>query len=268
MGPTCRESGVRPMISPAKIVLEALVLVAALVYCRELPETRNRRFVLGFTALTVILNSLFYYFAVWPFFLSSGVSRSDLQFLVIFDVLKWGVLAYFLSGFAARVADAGFGGGFALLQSERRLGSTVLIGIFAGVAAIAAGYVLSLVEYRMGFLEALPWPFMKDNPGFIKLGLWGGFRNLAGEEILARLGAQSALLYALRKTRGASILAILLSSLFFELWHNGFTELYFLNFTASCAFGWAYGVRGYESAAIAHAVADWLGIVILPRLLF
>jgi hypothetical protein len=256
------------MIDPAKLVLEAMVLVAALVYSHDLPETRSRRFVLGFTALTVVLNSLFYYFAVWPFFLSSGISKADLQVLVLFDIPKWGVLAYVLSGFAARVADAGFGGGFALLRSERGLGGAVLFGIFAGVAATAASYGLSFTEYRMGILEALPWPFMKENPGFIKLGLWGGLRNLTGEEILTRLGTQSILLYALRKNRAASVLAILMSSLFFEFWHNGLRELYFLNFAASCAFAWAYKVRGYESAAIAHAVADLLVLVILPHLLF
>jgi hypothetical protein len=256
------------MINPAKLLLEALVLGAALVYSRDLPELRSRRFVFGFTALTVVLNSLFYYFAVWPFFLSSGISKADLQVLVLFDIPKWGILAYVLSGFAIRAADAGFEGGFVLLRSEPRLRGAVLFGIFAGVAAIAAAYGLCFAEYRMGILDALPWSFIKDNPGFIKLGLWGGLRNLAGEEILTRLGAQSILLYALRKNRGASLLAILLSSLFFEFWHNGLRELYFLNFTASCAFAWAYKVRGYESAAIAHTVADVLGLVILPHLLF
>ena len=177
------------MIDPAKLALEALLLVAALVYSRDLPKTRlPLSFALGFTALTVALNTLFYYFAVWPFFLSSGVSRSDLLVLVSFDIPKWGVLAYVLSGFAIRSAEAGFGGGFALLRSQRGLGGTVLIGIFAGVVATAAGYGLSLAEYRLGYLEALPWSFIKDNPAYIKLGLWGGLRNLAGEEILTRLG--------------------------------------------------------------------------------
>lgn len=260
------------MIDPAKIALEIALLVIAFTSFRLVGAPRRQGFFLGFAALTVVLNVVFHYFAAWPLYVSygqaSGVDRSTLLALVAFDIIKWAILAYVLARLATGLADAGYGGGFALNQNESRLGGVLVTGIFAGFVATGLAYGLSYVEHQLGFLEALPWGFIKDSPVYTNLGLWGGIRNLAGEEILARLGAQSILLYALRRTRGAPLLAIVASSLFFELWHNGFKEIYFLNFAGSCAFGWAYQKRGYESAAVAHCVADWLCIVILPRLLF
>ncbi|MFH1277324.1 MAG: CPBP family glutamic-type intramembrane protease [Candidatus Eisenbacteria bacterium] len=260
------------MIDPMKITLEVLLLVAALLHFRLAAGSHCQRFLIGFTTVTVTLNLAFYYFAAWPLYVSfgqsSGLESSSLHAMVLFDVVKWGVFAYVFGRLAVGLGDAGFGGGFALLRGDPRISRVVGIGIVGAIVAIGAGYGLSLVEYRLGYLEALPWTWFSDNPVYFKLGLWGGFRNLAGEEILARLGAQSVLLYALRRTRWAPALAIVFSSFYFELWHNGFRELYFLNFAASCGFGWAYHKGGYESAAIAHCLADWLLIVVLPRLPF
>jgi hypothetical protein len=260
------------MTDPIKIALEMTLLAAAFSLFRLAADTGRRRFILTFTALTLVLNLVFYYVAAWPLYASygqtSGIGPSWLHAFVIFDVIKWGVLAYVLSRLAVGLADAGYGGGFALLRSNSRLGGAIELGIVGGVTATGVVYGLSVIEHRLGYLEALPWSFFGENPDDLNLGLWGGMRNLAGEEILARLGAQSILLYAFRKTRWAPALAIVLSSLYFELWHNGFKEIYFLNFAGSCVFGWVYQKRGYESAAIAHCVADWLALVILPRLLF
>ena len=260
------------MIDPGKILLEALLLAAALSLFRHAAGGRARRFVFGFTATALVLNLAFYYVAAWPLYVSfgqsSGLDRSSLHAMVLFDVVKWGVFAYIFGRLAAGLADAGHGGGFAILQSNPPISRVAGIGIVGAALGIGSAFGLGLVEYRLGYLEALPWTWFKDDPTYFKLGLWGGLRNLAGEEVLARLGAQSILLYALRRTAWAPFLAIVFSSLYFELWHNGFRELYFLNFAASCGFGWAYQKGGYESAAIAHCLADWLLIVILPRLLF
>ena len=69
-------------------------------------------------------------------------------------------------------------------------------------------------------------------------------------------------------TLGQFLVAIILSSLLFEFWHNGFRELYFMNFIGSCSFAWAYHKDGYESAAIGHCIADWLSLLILPRICY
>ncbi len=259
------------MLDPMKIMLEVLLLASALLIFRHAAGRHGRRFVIGFTAATLVLNLAFYYFAAWPLYVtfgqSSGFDRSSLHAMVLFDVLKWGVFAYVFGRLAVGLGDAGLGGGFALLRSNPRFSRIAGVGIVGAALAIGAVYGLGFVEYRLGYLDALPWMWFKDDPVSFKLGLWGGLRNLAGEEILARLGVQSVLLYALRRTAGAPVLAIVFSSLYFEMWHNGFRELYFLNFVGSCGFGWAYQKGGYESAAIAHCLADWLLIVILPRLL-
>ena len=259
------------MIDPMKIMLEVVLLAAVLRCFRFAVGDRRRRFMIGFAGVTLALNLVFYYVAAWPLYVSygesSGVEPSNLHAMVLFDVIKWGVFAYVFGRVAVGLAEAGHGGSFALLRSDFRLGRVVGIGIVGALAAIGLVYILAIVGYRQGYFDAMPWNWFGDDPVNIKLGLWGGLRNLAGEEILSRLGAQSVLLYFLRRTGRAPVLAVVFSSLFFELWHNGFRELYFLNFTASCAFGWAYHKGGYESAAIAHCLADWLLIVILPRLI-
>ena len=260
------------MISPIKIALEAVLVVVALGMLRKFSLSSSRRFFLIFASVTFVLNMIFYYVAAWPLYVSygdsSGLGRGALHSLIIFDVAKWCVFAFVLSRLSDAIAQKGSAGGFALLRPKARIGSTIGIGVLSGIIAAAAVYCLSIIEHRCGCLEEMPWRFFADNPVYQGLGFWGGIRNLAGEEILARLGAQSILLYLFRKTRGAPFLAIILSSLFFEVWHNGFRELYFMNFIGSCVLGWAYHIRGYESAAIGHCVADWVSILILPRLLF
>jgi hypothetical protein len=258
------------VVTPAKIGLEVVLLAAAVGLFGLKPDPANRRFLLWFTGLAVVLNAAFYYVAVGPFFpphaQSSGMGASGLGTFVLFDVVKWGVLAYVLGNAALAVSSRTGRGGFALGHNAGRLSSAAVVGCFAGVAATAAAYGLSIVEHRTGILEALPWPFMKDNPAFARLAFWGGLHNLAGEEILTRLGAQSLLMHVLRGKRLMPFAAILLSSLYFEFWHNGLRDMYLLNFAASCVFGVAYHLRRYESAAIAHCSADWLGLLVLPRL--
>lgn len=260
------------MISPPKLVLEAVVLVAGMALFRFSHDRRKQRFALIFAACTVALNLLFDYAAAWPLYRAygqaAGIGRAGLHALVGFDVFKWGVLAYFLSQMAAGWGDSSAAGGFAALRPNIRLRDVISTGVLAGIAAAGLAYTLSLLALRLGFIQALPWSFFKQNPLYLGLGFWGGLRNLFGEEILARLGAQTILLRLLRKIRGGPILAVILSALYFEFWHNGFKEIYFMNFAVSCAFAWAYHKRGYESAALAHCTADWLMLVILPRVLF
>ena len=102
----------------------------------------------------------------------------------------------------------------------------------------------------------------------VRLAVGAGLRNLVGEEVFARLGAQSIALYLFQRLRGGKGLAIVASSLYFEIWHNPFEMPQFLNFAASCVLGWVYHKHGYEVAAVGHCVADWLTLGVLPSLLF
>lgn len=71
------------MFNPAKIALEIALLVATFAIFRLAAGTRRRRFILGFTAVTVVLNLAFYYLAAWPLYVSygqaSGLDRSALH---------------------------------------------------------------------------------------------------------------------------------------------------------------------------------------------
>ena len=260
------------MISPSKIFLELVLLAVVMVLLRKRGRSSRSTFVLWFAGLALVLNVLFYYLAAWPLYSSfgqsQGITDATLHLLVWFDIVKWVVLAYFLSRFVVKVPEQTQPGGFLLLRQRRHGWTIVVAGILGGLLTTILIYSLSYAEYYLGFLEAMPWSYIKENDLYCQLGLWGGLRNLAGEEILTRLGAQSVLLYLLAKYRLAPFFAILLSSLYFEFWHNGFRELYFLNFSASLVFGWIYQKFGYESAATSHCVADWMGLVVIPRVMF
>jgi len=260
------------MISPAKIFLELILLVAVIVLLRNQGKSQHRSFVLWFAGITFALNILFYYLAAWPLYSSFGQSQglpsSTLHSMMWFDIVKWGVLAYFCAKFVLNVRPQDQGGGFLFISRKKPLWTVPVVGIVGGVTTTLLIYSLSYAEQYLGHLEALPWPYFKESDVYFKLAIWGGVRNLAGEEILTRLGVQSVLLYVLSKHKFSAIWAILLSSVYFELWHNGFRELYFLNFSASLVFGMIYQKFGYESAATSHCVADWLGLVLIPRLLY
>jgi biotin transporter BioY len=260
------------MISPSKIFLELLLLVAVIVLLRKRQKSLSQMFVLLFALITFVLNVIFYYLGAWPLYVSYGQSErlpySMLHFLVWFDIIKWVALAYFFARFTIEVPDKAQSGGFLILRQPQKWWMIIVVGIVGGLLTTILFYLTSYAEHYVGFLDVVPWPYLKDNDLYLKLGLWGGLRNLAGEEILTRLGVQSVLLYLFAKYKWAPVAAILLSSLYFEFWHNGFHDLNFLNFTASLGFGFLYQKFGYETAALSHSVSDWLGLVIFPRVFF
>ena len=266
------QGGTEAMISPSKIILEALLLVVVIVMVLRQGKSTYHWFVLIFTGITIVLNIVFYYLGAWSLYLSYGESEklqiSSLHFLVWFDIIKWALLAYFISRFVVVAQDERPLPGFELLRSGHKPWVMLGAGVVGGLLTTTLCYLVSYAEHYAGFLDVVPWPYLKDNDLYLKLGLWGGLRNLAGEEILTRLGVQTVLLYLLVKYKWAPIVAILVSSLYFEFWHNGFRDLMFLNFTASVGFGIIYQKFGYESAAISHGVSDCLALVIVPRVLF
>jgi CAAX prenyl protease-like protein len=256
------------MLNPGQFVLELILIVSALVLSRSLDGRPHRRFVFAFAALAAIVNCAFYYLAVGPLYLARGFDRSVLVGSVTFETIRWGVLAFVLSRLATRLQDIGVTSGFALRPARERVGRVVGLGIAFGVLATVMMYSLSVVEYNVGFLDTLPWPGANGESLDVRLAVGAGLRNLVGEEIFARLGAQSIALYFCRRLRSGAALAIIASSLYFEIWHNPFETPQFLNFAASCVLGWAYHKHGYEVAAVGHCVADWLALGVLPLLLF
>lgn len=261
------------MIRPGQLMLEAVLLVSALLLTSRIGFARHRLpFVLGFTALAVVLNLLQDYFGAWDMYIgyaeATGLRRIGMHGLILFDGAKWGVMAFVFSRLAIAVADAGCGGGFALLQGNFQMGRVLSIAVLTAIMATLTIYALSFMEYRWGYLPALPWPLHSEHTLPIPIRFWGGLRNLTGEEIVTRLGAQSILLYLFRGRRYGAVLSVVFSSVYFELWHNGFQRIYFLNFIASCFLGWAYQKGRYECAAIAHCFADWLAFLVFPFLLF
>jgi hypothetical protein len=256
------------LLDLGQLVCELVLIVAALVVSHFVPKAKHRHFAIGFAALAAIVNYLFYRIAVVPIYRANGFSQAAISFSVAWQTIRWGVLAFVMGMVAVRLEESGVTSGFALLRSPSRLPQALAFGLAAGAVAAVAMYGLSFVEHRFRDFGALPWPIANGQPVDVRFAIAGGLRNLVGEEIFARLGAQSVVLYFLRRSRRGAVIAVIVSSLCFEIWHNPIKFPQFLNFTGSCFFGWAYHKYGYESAAVAHCVADWLVLAILPLLLF
>ena len=226
-----------------------------------------------FTGITILLNIVFYYLAAFSLYQDYGhsVGQSDFQvhLLIWFDILKWGVLAYIFVRYAVALQESDILFSFQVLSPSRpSLFHILSWGVSGGIVVTAITYGLTFIAIQMGIFEEAPWSYFANSDSYKSLGLWGGVRNLFGEEILSRLGAQLLVMYIFRKHRFQVLLAIIISSLFFEFWHHGFKELFFLNFSASIVFASVYYYKGYEAAAISHCTADWFVIVLIPRLFF
>jgi hypothetical protein len=255
------------VISGPKIFLEMILLIGVIIVLyKEGWKIANVKLLYIITSVSIVFNILFYIFAAWPLYVSygkqTGVANQTLYCMVIFDILKWFLLIYFITRFALKVENKINGGGFAITKNIRTLIKIIPIGIITGMAMSLIVYGIMYLSFRDEFIQRLIE--MGKNDLYLKLGLWGGVRNLVGEEVLTRLGVQTLILYFVRKKYTGVILSVLLSSLFFEFWHNGFQDIYFFNFTGSFIFALVYYKYGYESAAIGHCVADWIMLCLFP----
>ena len=128
------------------------------------------------------------------------------------------------------------------------------MGITGGL--IGAGLItVYSVAYGHRFFPEQPLPLMAFGTGF---------SNLAREEVLFRLGAQTIIMKAFKEHRSGTILAAAGSAVLFEMWHNPVEALNGLNFLISLVFAMLYHRWGYEAAAIAHALGDLAAFWALP----
>ena len=216
--------------------------MAALVVSHLVPKTRHRLLAIAVALLAAAANYVFYRVAVVPMYRANGFSQAAIAFSLTWQTIRWGVLALVMCRLTVRLQESGATSGFVILRSPSRLPHALAFGVAAGAVAAAAMYALSFVEHRVGFLSALPWPIANGQPVDVRFAIGGGLRNLVGEEIFARLGAQSIAFYFLRRFRRGAVLAVFVSSLAFEIWHNPLKIPQFLNFTGSCFFGHRPGV--------------------------
>ena len=199
---------------------------------------------------------------------SQEIGPAALYGFLVFRTVEWALMVNVFTRLAlVLVRQHDLPGGFAHLRPGWRLSRTVLLGVGVGIAASAIGYALAQIWLALGIFERPIWVELLEAGATWQAGVLGGIRNLFAEETVTRLGVQTLLLYHLRRFRWAPWVAIVASSLFFEIWHSGGTDFYFINFAVSLLFAWSYARDGYEAAAIGHCVADWLGLA-LPLWLF
>jgi len=258
-------------VDPLTLACELGLLVWAAVVLRKHGwKTARPVLVWSLTAGTLVTNILLY-LVLLPMIreqtASQEISPVALYGFLAFRTLEWALMVNVFTRLAL-VLDRqhGLPGGFAHLRPGWRLSRTVLLGVGVGVVASAVGYGLAQLWFTIGIFERPLWEELLEAGATWQAGVVGGIRNLFSEEAVTRLGVQTLLLYHLRRFRWAPWVAIVLSSLFFEVWHSGGTDFYFINFTVSLLFAWSYTRNGYEAAAIGHCVADWLALA-LPLLL-
>jgi hypothetical protein len=258
-------------MDPLTLACEFGLLTWALViFGKHRWKTASPGLLWTMTTLALVTNLLLYLVAL-PMMKTQAATQeigvATLYGFLIFRIVEWGVMVHVFTRLALVLGrEYDLPGIFAHQRPGWKPSRTLLPGIAVGIAASAIGYLLVLLWVRLGIFEKPIWLEMADAGATWQAGVAGGVRNLFSEEVVTRLGAQTLLLYHLRRFRWAPWVTIVLSSLFFEIWHSGGTDFYFINFTVSLLFAWSYTKHGYESAAIGHCLADWLAIA-LPLLL-
>lgn len=198
----------------------------------------------------------------------SGGSWQALYVGALFQVAKWAVVAYIFTRLALTLRRDDSNGGFALLDGRRSPVRILVTGAGIAVVAVIVVILMALVEQALGLMPENMWSLFQEKAAAIRpLIFWAGLRNLVGEEIMPQLGVQTLILFHASRHRWAGIASILGAALFFELWHDGFQNLAFYNFTFGLFFAYAYRRHGYETAAVAHCCVDWLLYLALPLFL-
>lgn len=258
-------------MDPLTLACELGLLVWALVVLRRHGwKTDRPRLVWAMTFGALVTNALLYAFLlpmIQTEVASSQLGSATLYGFLVFRLVEWAVMVHLFTRLALVLGrQYRLPGGFAHLRAGWKPSRTLLLGVAVGIVASAVGYGLAQLWLTIGIFDRPIWMEMLEAGATWQAGVVGGIRNLFAEEVVTRLGAQMLLLYHLRRLRWAPWAAIVLSSLFFEIWHSGGTDFYFINFTVSLLFAWGYTRDGYEAAAIGHCLADWLAIA-LPLLL-
>ena len=258
-------------MDPLTLACEAGLLVWALIVLRQHGWRTDRPGLLWTMTAGALVTNVLFYLVLLPMVEAEAarqqVGSATLYGFLVFRIIEWAVMVHVLTRLAlvlGRRCD--LPGGFAHLRPGWKPSRTVLLGVAVGIMASAIGYALAQLWVTVGIFERPIWVELLEAGATWQAGAMGGIRNLFSEEVVTRLGVQTLLLYHLRRFRWAPWAAIVLSSLFFELWHSGGTDFYFINFTVSLVFAWSYSRGGYESAAIGHCIADWLALA-LPLLL-
>lgn len=258
-------------MNPLTLACELGLLVWAAVVLRKHGWRTDRPGLVWTMTVGALVTNALLYVVLLPMIRAEAatqeIGKAALYGFLAFRTLEWTLMVHVFTRLAlvlGRRVD--LPEGFAHLRPGWKLSRTVLLGVGVGVTASAIGYGLAQLWFTIGIFERPIWEELFEAGATWQAGVVGGIRNLFSEEAVTRLGVQTLLLYHLRRFRWAPWVAIVVSSLFFEVWHSGGTDFYFINFTVSLLFAWSYTRDGYESAAIGHCVADWLALA-LPLLL-
>jgi hypothetical protein len=237
--------------------VEPALIFAAIAFVwsnRDVPLTKSEQWVIYGLTLWAFFSHAFLLFLVVP-----AISEEEIPRFVKLGAPLFYAFEAWLFTRLAFICAAKFNlteGGFTLLKEPLNLWRSLLAGL--GGAFLAA-LLICLYSFLYGH------PFFPDRPMPL-LGVGTGLTNLAKEEILFRLGAQTMLLVLLGRFRYNNLVAILGSALLFEIWHNPLEAVNGLNFLISLTFAAIYQRYGYEASAIAHSLADVIVYAVLPMM--
>lgn len=229
-----------------------LVAVVLLWRTRKTALPDSSKYVLVAMLSLSVVSNLILFWDVLPSYYGEEIPTAVALGMLVYFGLQVYVITRLALVYTSGLTSAGF-----VLQRASESKSLNWLWAGLGGALVAVGLI---VAYSLVFAQR----FFPDEPSLL-MGLGTGFTNLAREEVLFRLGAQTMLAYALKKYRYGSIVAAVGSALLFALWHNPLAEINGLNFLISLAFAILYHRWGYEAAAVAHALGDVAVFWGLPR---
>lgn len=253
----------------SKLALEFVLFVFALNLSIKYRKVKINQYLLwSVTIGTLITNTALFYlnidFLTRAYY--SKVSQFQKYVLINIEITKWTVLSYIITRFNLSIKDRVASNiGFVINDGNFNILKLFPIGLIAAIIAAIGVYLVPFVYYWTGIINVNPIKLIQPIVESMRqFAFFGGIRNLFGEEIIARLGVQTLILYYLGDRKFHVSISIILSSFFFFLWHDGISNLNPSNFIASLIFGIVYSKYKYETAAISHCLTDWIAYLVFP----
>jgi hypothetical protein len=255
----------------SKLVLEIILFSFALNLTIKYRKAKINQYLLWTVTIgTLITNIALFYlnidFLTMAYY--SKVSQFYKYVLINVEITKWTALSYVITRFNLSIKDRVASNiGFVINDGNFNILKLLPIGLIAAIIAAIGVYFVPFVYYWTGVININPIKLIQPIVESMRqFAFFGGIRNLFGEEIIARLGVQTLILYYLGDRKYRVSISIILSAFFFFLWHDGIGNLNPSNFIASLIFGIVYSKYKYETAAIAHLLTDWIAYLVIPLL--
>ncbi|MFZ1978393.1 MAG: CPBP family glutamic-type intramembrane protease, partial [Bacteroidota bacterium] len=226
----------------SKLALEFILFAFAIILSIKYRKVKINQYLLWTITIGTLITNIALFYLNIDFLTATYYSKASQfykYFLINIEITKWTVLSYTITRFNLSIKDRVHSKiGFVIDDGNFNILKIFSIGLIAAIIAAISVYFVLFAYYWTGIINVNPIKIMQPIVESMRqFAFFGGIRNLFGEEIIARLGVQTLILYYLGDRKFHVSLAIILSSFFFFLWHDGIGNLNPANFISSLIFG-------------------------------